>query len=77
MHMKTIIVDGRRAYMGSANLTGAGLGIRYETQRNFETGIVTENPELVDKLYTFFSFLWQGEMCTDCSLRDICPKPIQ
>ncbi len=77
IHMKVIVVDNRKAYMGSANLTGAGLGIKYETQRNFETGIVTRDAVLVDKLGAFFDFLWRGEMCTDCSLRAICPKPIQ
>ena len=77
MHMKLILIDHEKAYMGSANLTGAGLGIRSENKRNFEAGIVTAKGELLDHFTTFFQFLWQGEMCQDCSLRDICPNPIK
>ena len=28
MHMKVFIIDGRMAYIGSANLTGAGIGAK-------------------------------------------------
>ena len=45
MHMKVVIADGRKAYVGSANLTGAGMGAKSETRRNFEAGFVTEDEE--------------------------------
>ena len=77
VHMKTIIIDNIKAYMGSANLTGAGLGIKYETQRNFEIGIVVPRGPVFENLATFFQFLWKGEMCRDCSIRSLCPKPIK
>ena len=35
VHFKCIIVDGRKAYFGSANLTGAGMGAKSEKKRNF------------------------------------------
>lgn len=47
MHMKCIIADGRLAYIGSANLTGAGLGAKSDHRRNFEAGIVTEDRSLI------------------------------
>ncbi len=34
-HMKCILIDGRVAFFGSANLTGAGMGAKSEKRRNF------------------------------------------
>ena len=39
VHFKCIIVDGVKAYFGSANLTGAGMGAKSEKKRNFENGV--------------------------------------
>ncbi|MGL4985509.1 MAG: phospholipase D-like domain-containing protein, partial [Treponemataceae bacterium] len=36
VHFKLIIIDFKHAYIGSANLTGAGLGMKSDTTRNFE-----------------------------------------
>lgn len=77
VHMKMIIIDNKKAYMGSANLTGAGLGLKLETNRNFEAGIIVPQGPILERLATFFDFLWQGEMCQDCSLRSKCPSPIK
>ncbi|MCK5676538.1 MAG: phosphatidylserine synthase [Verrucomicrobia bacterium] len=46
VHLKTIVVDGKIAYLGSANLTGAGMGAKSKDRRNFESGIITDEPEL-------------------------------
>ena len=35
VHFKIIIFDMKIAYVGSANLTGAGLGMKGENTRNF------------------------------------------
>jgi phosphatidylserine/phosphatidylglycerophosphate/cardiolipin synthase-like enzyme len=35
VHFKHIIIDGKFAYTGSANLTGAGLGMKSAYTRNF------------------------------------------
>lgn len=43
MHMKCVIADGRRAYIGSANLTGAGMGAKSPHRRNFEAGMITDD----------------------------------
>jgi len=77
VHFKIVLIDGVFAYTGSANLTGAGLGMRSEQTRNFEVGFTTAEPALIRRLTDFYDFVWRGEMCPDCGRRDICPAPIQ
>ena len=48
VHFKHIIIDGKLAYTGSANLTGAGLGMKNHDTRNFEAGILTTDPDMID-----------------------------
>ena len=43
VHFKIIIFDLKTAYVGSANLTGAGLGMKGENTRNFEAVILSSN----------------------------------
>jgi phosphatidylserine/phosphatidylglycerophosphate/cardiolipin synthase-like enzyme len=43
-----LLFDNKVAYIGSANLTGAGLGLKGENNRNFEAGILTSEPKLVN-----------------------------
>ncbi|RPH73514.1 phospholipase, partial [bacterium] len=50
VHFKQIIIDGNFAYMGSANLTGAGLGMKGSNTRNFESGIVSTEPKLIEAI---------------------------
>ena len=61
IHFKHIIIDGRYAYTGSANLTGAGLGIKSINTRNFESGFVTTNPEIVKAVMSQFDDVWMGK----------------
>ena len=49
VHFKIIVFDCQVAYIGSANLTGAGIGMKAESTRNFEAGILTDIPEIVEK----------------------------
>lgn len=70
------IVDGRFAYLGSANFTGAGLGARRPQRPNLELGVVTRDPVWLDKLSTLFDEFWIGKYCAECALRDRCPEPI-
>lgn len=48
VHFKIIILDNKTAYIGSANLTGAGIGMKSPNKRNFETGILTDEAPLVN-----------------------------
>ena len=43
VHFKMLVFDGKEVYIGSANLTGAGIGMKAETTRNFEAGILTDD----------------------------------
>ena len=47
VHFKMLVFDGKEVYVGSANLTGAGIGMKAETTRNFEAGILTDDQEIV------------------------------
>jgi phosphatidylserine/phosphatidylglycerophosphate/cardiolipin synthase-like enzyme len=76
VHLKTITIDGRLVYLGSANFTGAGLGARDPARRNFELGIVSEDDYLLDRVQAEFDAIWSGRRCGACKLRRECPKPI-
>ena len=76
VHLKTIVVDGCTAYLGSANLTGAGMGAKSGDRRNFESGIVSDEPGLVSRIMEQFDEIWMGSCCDTCQGRDFCPDPI-
>lgn len=75
VHLKVVIVDGAWLYLGSANFTGAGLGMKGDDKRNFELGFVTEDFELLDRVQAMFDALWRGRPCATCKLREVCPDP--
>ena len=76
VHFKCIIVDGRMAYFGSANLTGAGMGAKSARKRNFENGVLTDDPILVGSVVEQFDSVWRGDFCADCGRRDFCGDPV-
>lgn len=76
VHQKMVAVDGRLLYLGSANLTGAGLGAKGAKSRNFEMGIVTDDHLLLDEAQQAFDEIWTGQHCKTCRLRAKCPKPL-
>ena len=71
-HFKSVIVDGKIAYTGSANLTGAGMGAKSEDRRNFESGILSDEPGIVRPLMEQFDALWMGEHCQPCQRKQHC-----
>ena len=77
LHAKAVIIDSARMYLGSANLTGAGLGAKGEDKRNFEMGIWTESPSLIDGVLEQFNALWEGQRCVSCRRKDVCPVPLE
>jgi phosphatidylserine/phosphatidylglycerophosphate/cardiolipin synthase-like enzyme len=76
VHFKHIIVDGNFAYSGSANLTGAGLGIKSANTRNFEAGFVTTNPAIIESIMKQFDEVWLGKHCKNCKRKIYCTDPI-
>jgi phosphatidylserine/phosphatidylglycerophosphate/cardiolipin synthase-like enzyme len=77
LHAKTVIIDSSAMYLGSANLTGAGLGAKADGKRNFELGIWTQSAELIDAVLEQFNTLWEGRNCVGCRRKDICPVPLE
>ncbi|HVE83435.1 MAG TPA: phospholipase D family protein [Myxococcales bacterium] len=76
VHFKAVLVDGAWIYLGSANLTGAGLGAKGPHKRNFELGFVTEDFDVIDRATALFESVWSGVECARCQLYDVCPDPI-
>ena len=77
LHAKAVIIDSRAMYLGSANLTGAGLGAKGSEKRNFEMGIWTEEPRMIEGVAEQFNLLWEGRRCATCRRKDVCPVPLE
>ena len=77
LHAKAVVIDCRAMYLGSANLTGAGLGAKADGRRNFEMGIWTASPSLIDPVMDQFNALWEGRRCETCKRKDVCPVPLE
>lgn len=77
VHIKAVIVDGRRMYLGSANLTGAALGAKSPRRRNFEGGVWTDELRLIEPIEDMLQEIWSGRQCSDCGRRDHCPVPLE
>lgn len=77
VHFKILIFDFTTAYIGSANLTGAGIGMKSSNRRNFEAGILTDDPALIDAAMEQFDSVWRGSHCTRCGRRQYCTDPIK
>ena len=72
VHFKLIIFDLHTVYIGSANLTGAGLGMKSKDNRNFESGILTNDPEIVAKAIDQYDNVWMGKYCPSCNRKTFC-----
>ena len=76
VHFKIIIFDLKTAYVGSANLTGAGLGMKGENTRNFEAGVLSSNKDFVKNAAEQFDSVWMGAHCKGCRRKEFCGDPI-
>lgn len=76
VHFKLIIIDSELCYIGSANLTGAGMGMKSPRRRNFEAGVLSSAPELVHAAMEEFDKVWRGETCPGCGRKSSCPDPV-
>lgn len=76
-HAKALIADGTWMYLGSANLTGAGLGAKGPHRRNFEGGIVTDDPAVIDPVADMLHAVFNGDRCGECGRKPHCPVPLE
>lgn len=74
VHFKSVIIDGQFAFSGSANLTGSGMGAKSAGKRNFESGFITTDPELVHSIMEQFDNVWMGKFCKECSRKEFCSE---
>jgi phosphatidylserine/phosphatidylglycerophosphate/cardiolipin synthase-like enzyme len=72
VHFKSVIIDGTFIYTGSANLTGAGMGAKSSSKRNFEAGIISGDRNLVNQVMQQFDSIWMGTHCKKCGRREFC-----
>ena len=77
VHMKIIVMDSESVYIGSANLTGAGMGMKSSANRNFEAGILTDEPGFIDSAMSHFDSIWEGTHCKTCGRKDFCHDKIR
>ena len=71
VHFKLIIIDSTIAYVGSANLTGAGMGMKSPKKRNFEAGILTDDPEMLEAAIEQFDNVWIGKFFASSSINAV------
>jgi phosphatidylserine/phosphatidylglycerophosphate/cardiolipin synthase-like enzyme len=76
VHLKCVVVDGTLVYVGSANLTGAGLGAKSPQRRNFESGIITSDPRIVQPVMEQFDAIWRGSHCRLCGRKEFCDEHV-
>ena len=76
VHFKIIVFDLKTAYVGSANLTGAGLGMKGENNRNFEAGVLSSDKAFVKQAAEQFDKVWMGSFCKSCKRKKFCGDPI-
>ena len=72
VHFKLMVFDLQTAYIGSANLTGAGMGMKGGHTRNFEAGVLTDDPSLVEEAVHQFDEVWMGKFCGTCKRQKYC-----
>ncbi len=77
VHFKIVVIDGQCAYIGSDSLTGAGMGMKSISRRNFEAGIFTDDPSLVESAMEHFDSVWRGEHCKKSGRRQYCTDPVR
>jgi phosphatidylserine/phosphatidylglycerophosphate/cardiolipin synthase-like enzyme len=77
VHLKAVIADGSAMYLGSANLTGAGMGAKSPRRRNFEAGVWTTDTAAIDRVADLLDAIWNGAACRNCGRRDHCPAPLE
>jgi phosphatidylserine/phosphatidylglycerophosphate/cardiolipin synthase-like enzyme len=77
VHFKCVLVDDTWSFLGSPNLTGAGMGAKSDHRSNFELGILSDDAGLRHGLLSLFLDVWSGRMCETCGRKPFCPVPLE
>lgn len=77
VHFKIVIIDGKTAYAGSANLTGAGIGLKSSNRRNFEAGVFSDEKVFVKQAQKQFESVFAGDFCKSCGRKAFCGDRIK
>jgi hypothetical protein len=51
------------------------MGAKSVKKRNFENGVLTDDPTLVEPLVEQFDSVWRGDFCRECGRRKFCSDP--
>lgn len=73
-HAKVVIIDDQLVYVGSANVTPAGIGQGIFTPGNFEAGIITENQDMIASANALFSMAWNPKCHINCHRKKKCQE---
>ncbi len=52
------------------------MGMKSRLRRNFEAGILTNDPALVEAAMTQFDHVWMGSHCKQCGRKAYCADRI-
>ena len=77
IHFKCVLIDNKFLYIGSANFTGAGLGMQGKTRRNFELGMVMDDDSYMDRVASLYDEIWTGAHCKKCGRKKNCVIPLE
>ena len=72
VHGKVILVDFKKMYIGSGNLTARGMGILKEDRTNWEVGVLLDEVKEVLKVVKLFQSIWRREHCQICDYKGEC-----
>ena len=72
VHFKIVLIDSVLCYLGSANFTGAGMGMKSPLHRNFEAGILTDDSSVIASAEEEFDKVWRGSECRLCRRKQYC-----
>ncbi|MFX1512896.1 MAG: hypothetical protein ACFFCQ_09945 [Promethearchaeota archaeon] len=68
-NMKLVLIDEQILYVGSADATGPGMGIRKPNNTNFELGFISEEREHILEAQKHFLEVFTGKYCNECKRR--------
>ncbi len=77
VHFKCVLIDSRKVYVGSANFTGAGIGMKGRGRRNFEIGMMSGEDRVMDQIAALYDAIWNGAKCRKCGRRKHCIVPLE